>query len=162
MKIIIIGAIGKNNELGKNNKLLWNLKKDLEFFKNITLNHTVVMGYNTYKSLPKKLENRKMIVLTSKNIKDKDIITYKNEYELLKNHANEDLYIIGGAQVYKTFLEYADELYLTQIEDVKEADTYFPTFNKDDYDIKILKENQENNISYKHMKYTRINSIKIC
>ena len=160
MKIIIIGAIGKNNELGKNNKLLWNLKKDLEFFKNITLNHTVVMGYNTYKSLPKKLENRKMIVLTSKNIKDKDIITYKNEYELLKNHANEDLYIIGGAQVYKTFLEYADELYLTQIEDVKEADTYFPTFNKDDYDIKILKENQENNISYKHMKYTRINSIK--
>ena len=121
MKIIIIGAIGKNNELGKNNKLLWNLKKDLEFFKNITLNHTVVMGYNTYKSLPKKLENRKMIVLTSKNIKDKDIITYKNEYELLKNHANEDLYIIGGAQVYKTFLEYADELYLTQIEDVKEA-----------------------------------------
>ena len=66
MEIIIIAAIGKNNELGKNNNLIWPLKKDLLFFKNNTYGYPIIMGYNTYISLNKKLENREYIVLTHK------------------------------------------------------------------------------------------------
>lgn len=63
-KIIIIAAIGKNGELGKNNNLIWHLKEDLKFFKEVTTNHIIVMGYNTFKSLPCLLPNRTHIVLT--------------------------------------------------------------------------------------------------
>ena len=160
MKIILIAAIGKNNELGKNNDLIWNLPNDLKFYRHNTLNKTVVLGYNTYKSLPNKLKNRKMIVLTNRKIDDEEIITYKNEYELLKNEYKEDLYIIGGEQVYKTFIDIADELYITKIDATTKADTYFPKFNETNYNKQIIDNNIENEISYTHIKYIRKNKLE--
>lgn len=150
--IILIAAVGKNNELGKDNKLLWNLPNDLKFFKEITLNKTVVMGYNTYLSLPRLLPNRKNVVLYEKDLKD--VITYHSKEELL-NSLKEDLYIIGGANVYKQFIDDASVIYLTEIDDSKDADVYFPKFNKNNFQKIFLKENSDGKVKYKHYKYVR-------
>ena len=150
--IILIAAVGKNNELGKDNKLLWNLPNDLKFFKEITLNKTVVMGYNTYLSLPRLLPNRKNVVLYEKDLKD--VITYHSKEELL-NSLKEDLYIIGGANVYKQFIDDASVIYLTEIVDSKDADVYFPKFNKNNFQKIFLKENSDGKVKYKHYKYVR-------
>lgn len=150
--IILIAAVGKNNELGKDNKLLWNLPNDLKFFKEITLNKTVVMGYNTYLSLPRLLPKRKNVVLYEKDLKD--VITYHSKEELL-NSLKEDLYIIGGANVYKQFIDDASVIYLTEIDDSKDADVYFPKFNKNNFQKIFLKENSDGKVKYKHYKYVR-------
>lgn len=155
MKINMICAIGANNELGKDNDLIWKLKKDLSFFKEKTLNKTVVMGYNTYKSLPKKLENRKMIVINEQPVEG--ILTYPNYYEFIKNTNEEEIFIIGGASLYNFFIKICDTMYITEINDTCEnADVYFPIFDKSKYNKTILGTETENNISYNFVKYDRI------
>ena len=159
MEIIIIAAIGKNNELGKNNNLIWPLKKDLLFFKNNTYGYPIIMGYNTYISLNKKLENREYIVLThkEKNSFPTEIKVFNNINELLiyiKKY--EKVFVIGGASIYKQFIKYTDRLLLTQIDAVdNDADAFFPDFDKKNYEIKILDEKEENKIKYKHIEYRR-------
>lgn len=157
--LILIGAIGKNGELGKNNKLIWYIPDDLKFFKNVTINHTVVMGYNTFISLPKLLDKRKHIVLTTKDIKFPDeVLVFKNKDSVLEyaeNH-DEDIFIIGGASIYKQFIDYSNKMYLTEIDaSDKDADVYFPEFNHDDWDKEIIKLKEYENIKYKHVLYTR-------
>jgi len=160
-KIIIIAAIGKNNELGKDNKLIWNLKEDLNFFKEKTTGHKIVMGYNTFESLPKLLPNREHIVLTHKDLQIEGIKVF-NDFKVLTEYLqilDEDVYVIGGASIYKLFIDTADELILTEIEaECLDADTYFPKFNLDDYDCEIIKDNEENNIKYSHVRYRKKNS----
>lgn len=159
MEIIIIAAIGKDNELGKNNNLIWSLKKDLLFFKNNTYGYPIIMGYNTYISLNKKLENREYIVLTHKEKKffPTEIKVFNNINELLiyiKKY--EKVFVIGGASIYKQFIKYTDRLLLTQIDAIdKDADAFFPDFDKKNYEIKILDEKEENKIKYKHIEYRR-------
>lgn len=156
--IKIIAAIGKNNELGKNNNLIWHFKKDLKFFKEETTGHKIVMGYNTFISLPKMLPNRTHIILTHHTIDNKDVITFSNFEDLLKylKTLNETIFIIGGSSLYKLFLEIADEIVLTEINDTKDADVYFPKFDKKKYHKEIMDEHKENDISYKHVRYRRI------
>ena len=154
MRIIIICAIGKNNEIGKNNNLIWHLPKDLNFFKEHTLNKTVVMGYNTYKSLPKKLPNRKMIVLYDKEIEG--VKTYSNEYIMFQDLNEEEIYIIGGSSLYNKFISIADEMYLTEIDATDlDADTYFPKFDKRKWNCISLGKESDNNIEYEFKHYTR-------
>ena len=153
-KIIIIAAIGLNNELGKNNNLIWHLKEDLQFFKTMTNNHYIIMGYKTYLSLPKLLPNRKHIVLTHHKIDNPDVQVFNDFSILLEylNTLNEDVYIIGGASIYELFLPLANELLLTKIKAISEdADTYFPNFEENDYYVETLKNVWENNISYDHV-----------
>lgn len=158
MKIKIICAMGKNNEIGKNNDLIWKIPADLKFFKEQTLGKTVVMGYNTYKSLPKKLSDRKMIVLTSKKLDD--VKTYSNEYVMLQDLKEEEIYIIGGASLYYRFLNIADELYLTEIDAKdKDATIYFPIFDEKMWDIESLGQGTENDINYEFKHYIRKKTI---
>lgn len=158
MSYSIIAAIGKNRELGKDNDLIWHLPNDLKFFKEITNNHTIIMGRNTFESLPKMLPNRKHIVLTSRDGLPKEVETYKEIKEILEKYkdTNEEIFIIGGASIYLQFLEYSDKLYLTEIDDEDiNASVYFPEFDKNDYEMQYLKENIDNGISYKHMLYIK-------
>lgn len=158
MSYSIIAAIGKNRELGKDNDLIWHLPNDLKFFKEITNNHTIIMGRNTFESLPKMLPNRKHIVLTSRDGLPKEVETYKEIKEILEKYKdiNEEIFIIGGASIYLQFLEYSDKLYLTEIDDEDiNASVYFPEFDKNDYEMQYLKENIDNGISYKHMLYIK-------
>ena len=158
MNITLIAAIGLNNELGIDNDLIWHIPEDLKFFKENTLNKYIVMGMNTYLSLPRKLLNRKYIVLTHKECQlDDDIVVCHNITELLsyiKNIDNE-IMVIGGASIYGQMIEYADKMLLTEINDSKKADVYFPKFSKDDWDSSVMCEHEYNGLSYKHVKYVR-------
>lgn len=157
--LILIAAIGKNGELGKNNKLIWYLPEDLKFFKEKTIGHTIVMGYNTFISLPKLLEKRKHIVLTRKNIKFPDGVVVFNNKENVIDYAksnDEKIFIIGGASVYNEFIDYSDTMFLTEIDSYEtSADVYFPKFDKVKWSREILSEHEHNNINYKHVLYKR-------
>ena len=156
--ISIIAAIGKNNELGKDNNLIWHIKGDLAHFKELTMHKKIVMGASTYKSLPKKLEGREYIILSKSlsNIPDAQI--YQNFDDLLAylNTIDEEVMIIGGASIYKLFLPYAEVLYLTEIEEESNADVYFPEFDKKDFTKTLSVEHVDDDIKYKFVTYVRL------
>ena len=157
--ITLIAAIGKNKELGKNNELIWHIKEDLKFFKNQTINKNIVMGINTFNSLPKLLPQRKHIILTHQEVQVSSEVMIFHELEKLleyiKNNKNEFM-IIGGASIYRQFLEYAKKMYLTQIKAIdRKADVYFPDFLENEWNVDCLYKGEENNIKYEHLVYTR-------
>ena len=156
--ISMIAAVGKNLELGKNNQLIWKFKEDMLFFKEHTINKPIVMGYNTFISLPKLLPNRLHIILTSKKIDNNNqILTVNSIDELLEKIINyPEVMIIGGASIYKQILDYSDKMYLTEIdaEDVN-ADTFFPAFDVNLWSKKLISEQEEQNIKYRHYVYYR-------
>ena len=156
----IIAAIGKNRELGKKGDLIWHLPNDLKFFKEQTIGKKIFMGLNTYNSLPKKLPNREHYILTDVdiNVEDKDIHLVWNLDEFVKEHidSNEEIFVIGGGMVYSQMLPYAKRLVLTEVDAMcQDADTYFPEFNKDEWERKVLAKNNDNAIMYEHVEYTR-------
>ena len=159
--ITMIAAIGKNNELGKNNDLIWRFNEDLNFFKEQTMGKPMAMGYKTFYSQRggKPLPGRKHIVLTSRDLEDNpQIVVVRTIDELLDyiSSYDKEVMIIGGASVYGSMLEYADKLVLTEIDaEDKEADAFFPEFNKEEWNSKVLSSHEENNIKYKHLVYTR-------
>lgn len=130
--ISIIAAVAKNRAIGYENKLIYWLPNDLKRFKALTTGHTIIMGRNTFLSLPKgALPNRRNIVL-SRSTKDfPGCDVYSSLEEALKHCApDEDIYIIGGASVYRQALKIADRLCLTEINDTPEkADTFFPPYD---------------------------------
>lgn len=155
--ISIIAAVGKNYELGKNNNLIWHLKEDLINFKKMTMGKKIVMGANTYKSLPKNLEGREYIVL-SKSLKDiKNGILFTEFVKLLDylNSLDEEVMIIGGASIYQQFLPFAHKIYLTEVAAVAPADVYFPAFDKSKYQKNVIKKLKENDIEYEIIEYVR-------
>lgn len=154
--ISIIAAIGKNNELGLNNDLIWHLPNDLKFFKEKTLNQNIVMGYNTFVSLGRILPNRKHIVLSFEKVRlPLEVIQFNNLDDLNNYIKDKDVFIIGGASMYKQFIDKADKLYLTEIDDTHKADVYFPNFDKSLFDKKILGTNSDNGINYTFTLYER-------
>ena len=154
----IIAAIGSNYELGEGNELIWHLPGDLQFFKEMTMGKTMVMGSNTFYSLPRMLPGRKHIVLSSKTIDIPDVITIYSKEELLEclKELKQEIMIIGGASIYRQFIEYADKMYLTHIDATrKTADAYFPRFNIDEWNSQVLKTGNDNGIAYRHVLYRR-------
>ena len=158
MNYTIIAAIGKNNELGRDNNLIWSLKKDLKFFKEKTTGHTIIMGRKTFESLPKMLPNRHHIVITRSTIDNNDVEVF-NDINSLNEHfkdSNEEIFIIGGASIYKLFLPYANKMYLTHIdEECLDADAYFPEFDNNLWDSEEILSDEENNIKFKYVLYKR-------
>lgn len=156
--ISIIAAIGKNNELGKDNNLIWHIKGDLAHFKELTMHKKIVMGASTYKSLPKKLEGREYIILSKSLSGIPDAQIYQNFDDLLAylNTIDEEVMIIGGASIYKLFLPYAEVLYLTEIEEESNADVYFPEFDKKEFTKTFSEEHVDDKIKYKFVTYVRL------
>ena len=158
MNISIIAAVGKNNELGKNNDLIWHFREDMQFFKKTTIGATVIMGRKTFESLPKALPNRRNIVISSdRNYNAEGAQTVCSIEEAIELTKDEKVFIIGGASIYKAFLPYANEIFLTEIEaQCEDAHTYFPEFNKSLYNREVLGASSENNSEFSFVKYTRI------
>ena len=156
--LTMIAAVGKNLELGKNNDLIWRLKGDMQFFKKSTMNKPIIMGMTTFGTLPSILEGRRHIVLTRKNLKIENVVIMHTKEEVLKfiKGYKDEVMIIGGASIYKEFLDYAKTLLLTEIDDeCLDADTYFPSFDKNKYISTLLSDHKEKGIKYKHLKYVR-------
>lgn len=128
--INLIVAIGKNNLIGKDNTLPWHYKEDLQYFKQTTMNKTVVMGENTFYSIVnrnnKLLPNRKMVVATFNKNFHYDGVEVVNDLEVYLKQTTEDVYIIGGSQIYKASLPLVDRLYITHINKEYEGNVYFP------------------------------------
>ena len=132
--ITIIAAVAKNRAIGYQNKLIYWLPNDLKRFKTLTTGHTIIMGRNTFLSLPKgALPNRRNIVLSRSAKAFEGCDVYPSLEEALKHCTpDEDIYIIGGASVYRQALKLADRLCLTEIDDIPaEADTFFPPYEDD-------------------------------
>ena len=157
--ISLIAAVGKNNELGLDNHLIFNIPGDLKFFRNTTLGETVIMGRKTYESIGKPLPKRINIVV-SNSLKETDGITIINSLEeVLEKYLNseEEVFIIGGESLYNYFINYAQNIYLTKVYANAVADKYFPSFDENNYNQTLLGENKENNLEYKHILYRRKN-----
>ena len=161
MSYSIIAAVGKKMELGKKGGLCFNIPGDLKYFKNITRGHTVVMGANTFFSLPKMLKGRKHLVLCSdKKVKfPDDVIVYSSMDELFKDYplkSDEEIFVIGGGRVYASFLKYAKKLYLTEVDATdKEADTFFEKFDKRKYSKIENGEGSDGDTHYKFVIYEK-------
>lgn len=155
--ITIIAAVGKNYELGKNNKLIWHLPEDLKFFKEQTINKPIVMGKNTLDSLPKLLPNRLHLVLTHQNIEENEQLKVFHTKEKLLEYINnlEEVMIIGGAKIYEEFIEYATKIILTEIDQEYDADVYFPKFNKDEWHSTEISTHIQDGVKYKHILYEK-------
>lgn len=137
MILSLIAAIGKNNELGKGNDLLWNMPEDMKYFRDTTRGHSVIMGRKTFESIPNApLPNRRNVIITRDKNYKKDppaqaggievVNSLEEAISLFKNEDTE-VFVIGGGEIYKQAMDYADKLYITHI-DAKddEATTFFP------------------------------------
>lgn len=130
MIISIIVAIGRNDEIGKENKLLWSMPADMKYFRDTTKGKTVIMGRKTFESIGKPLPNRRNIVITRDTKYKKSEVelahSLKEALGLFKDN-EEEMFVIGGGEIYKQAMEIADKLYITHVDaEDKEADSFFP------------------------------------
>lgn len=130
MILSIVVAIAEDNAIGKDNQLLWHLPADLKHFKDITSGHTIIMGRKTYDSIGRPLPNRRNIVIT----RSQDLIipgievtnSLDQALSLCDAEEEEEVFIIGGAELYKHALEATNRIYLTRVHHTYDADTFFP------------------------------------
>ncbi len=159
----IIVSIAKNSCIGGNNTLLWKQSNDLKRFKELTTNKVVIMGQNTYDSLPiKPLPNRTNIVITddTEQVFENCITAHSIEDAIQKSiyHTDGEVFVIGGGSIYKQFMPYANKLYITRIDADIEGDTYFTDIDEDEWTI-MFKERHEkdekNQYNYTYEIYER-------
>lgn len=127
MTVSAIVAISENHAIGKNNQLLWHLPADLRHFKDITSGHSIIMGRKTFDSVGKPLPNRRNIVVTRQHITIPGcevVHSVNNALELCKGE--DEVFIGGGAEIYKMAMPVTDRIYLTIVHEHFEADTFFP------------------------------------
>jgi dihydrofolate reductase len=137
MNVSLVAAMGKNRELGFHNKLPWHLPDDLKRFKEVTRGHAVIMGRKTFESIGRPLPQRKNIVITRNATYAAPGCSVVHSIEDALREAADDaeIFVIGGAEIYKLALPYANKMYLTFVEAAPQADAYFPEFNKSDWNV---------------------------
>lgn len=171
----MIAAIGRNRELGKKNDLLWHIPEDMQYFRDTTRGHSVIMGQKTFESIGRPLPNRRNVVLTQ----DKDfspegvVVAYSPEEALeiasmnlvgipaapvskqtfssqeVGEKKEEEVFVIGGAMVYSLFLKKSDRLYLTLVDDLfPESDVFFPNYKEYFPNVRYEKKSQDSNFRY--------------
>lgn len=134
MIISIVVAVAANNAIGKDNQLLWRLPNDLKHFKEITTGHTIIMGRKTYDSVGKPLPNRRNIIITRQNINIEGCEVVNSLDAALALCADErEVFIVGGAEIYKQAMKATDCIYLTIVHQNFDGDTYFPEIKKDEW-----------------------------
>jgi dihydrofolate reductase len=137
MILSIIVAIAKNHAIGKDNKLLWYLPNDLKHFKDVTTGHTVIMGRKTFDSVGKPLPKRRNIVVTRQaiSIEGYEVVpSIEAAIELCK--AEDEVFVVGGAEIYRQSIPLTDRIYLTIVDQDFEGDTFFPELNPDEWQEK--------------------------
>ncbi len=132
--LIAIVHVDREWGIGKGNDMMFSLPKDMKFFRETTSGHTVVMGGNTLRSFPgqKPLKNRVNIVLSRGQVRDDCVIvrSYDELKRELKARQNEDIYVIGGGEVYKELLPYCDEALVTKVDAVGGGEVFFPNLDE--------------------------------
>lgn len=153
LTISLIAAIGKNRELGKGNELLFKIPEDMKHFRETTRGHTVIMGRKTYESIGRPLPDRTNIVVSrDTNYEGGEGVVVKKSIEealeFAKTIEGEEIFVIGGAQIYQLALQYADKLYLTLVEaEVPDADAFFPDYSE----FKKVSERKSSDENYEYV-----------
>lgn len=158
MSVNIISSMGEHNELERDNRKIWNLRADKGFFNEITKGKIVVMDENTFTNMEDNMSGRSKIVISSNHDYSifSDCICYSDPLDLLEDMINEEIYVIGGADIYNDFLPFADTLYLTMVfAPVEDAETYFPYFNKSEFRKESGVFGIEDNTQFLRNKYVR-------
>jgi dihydrofolate reductase len=162
MIVSFVVAADENNLIGKDNQLPWHLPADLKYFKNLTTGHCIVMGRKTFDSLGRLLPNRTHVIITrQKNYQAEGVIVVNSIEEAINTCAEkgeEEIFIIGGAEIFKQALNNANRLYLTRIRHSFDGDTWLPEFNPSDWKEVNREDHQpdEKNVySYSFLTYQR-------
>ncbi|MBQ5989104.1 MAG: dihydrofolate reductase [Oscillospiraceae bacterium] len=160
--MIIIACADREWGIGRNSKLLFNIPEDMEFFKNATKGKTVVMGRKTFESLRiKPLPGRRNIVLTRSEIfsfEDTETVHSLTElFSLLENTPKNDVFVIGGSNVYRQLLKYCDTAYITKVFSYGKADSFIADFDKlSEWKTECASEIMDSNgIEFQFVKYVR-------
>jgi len=140
LKISIIVARAKNNVIGKDNQLIWRLSADLQLFKSHTTGHHIIMGRKTYESVGKPLPNRTSIVITNNpefKVPEGHIVAHSLEeaIQICIGKKLDNVFIIGGAEIYNQAFPLADELMITEVNAIPDGDVFFPEFEKNEWKI---------------------------
>lgn len=157
----IIVAIDSNYGIGKNNDLLISIPEDMKFFRNMTTDCVVIMGKKTLESFPngKPLKNRINIVISNDinyKVENAIIVHSINDAILEAKKYEKEIFIIGGASIYKQFINIVDTLYITKIEKDFGAEVFFPKINENEWIITPLSDIQyHNDIPYQFIKYKK-------
>ncbi len=135
--ILLIAAAAENNALGKENQLVWHLPDDFKRFKELTSGHHIIMGRKTFESFPKPLPNRTHVVITRQKdyAPDGCIVVNSMEEAIEICPKNEDIYIIGGGEIYGLGMPFAAKIELTRVHDTFDADAFFPEIDSNKWDL---------------------------
>ncbi|MFJ7725647.1 dihydrofolate reductase [Neobacillus sp. NPDC097160] len=136
--ISFIVAMDENRAIGKNNQLPWHLPEDLKFFKRVTMGHPIAMGRKTHESIGRVLPGRENIIITRQHDYKSDECTIFNSVEEFVRYCqrkDDEIFVIGGAEIFKATFPYADRLYITYIYKSFDGDTFFPEFNLDKWEL---------------------------
>lgn len=159
--ITLIAAAGENNELGKDNELVWHLPDDFKRFKQLTTSHFIIMGRKTFESFPKPLPNRTHVVITRNKDYNPEgvLVVHSLDAALLKASGDEQPFVIGGGEIYQLAMEAADKIELTRVHGTFEADAFFPEISKDQWEL-ISKEyhpqDERHNYAFTYETWIRI------
>jgi dihydrofolate reductase len=138
MKISMIVAYGRNWEIGLNNEMLWHISEDFKNFKTITSGHHILMGRKTFESIGKPLPNRTSLVLSNTGFEHEGVHTFddvQEAFNFVRKSGEEELVIIGGANIYETLFPYVDKMYLSEVDFEGEADAYLKAIDFSTWDL---------------------------
>lgn len=154
--LYMIACVSKDGGLGKDGGLLWHIPEDMKFFRETTKGSTVIMGRKTFESIGRALPGRRNIVLSSRKGESADVewCTREELEDTLKTVSGKK-FVIGGASLYEMFLPEAEKIYLTEVNDMKPADTMFPEFDKSKWHREIIQDSEYDGIKYEIVEYTR-------
>jgi len=159
--VSMIAAIGINRELGQGNELIWKIPNDLKRFKELTEGHPIIMGRKTYESIGRVLPNRTNIIVSRDpeyKIEEGIVVnSIEQGLDVAKNEpGSEEVFIIGGAQVYSLGIKFADRLYLTKINaQAPKADAFFPDYSADFTKKTFSEKHNENGLEYEFVNLER-------
>lgn len=153
--IALIVAFAKDQVIGNMGCIPWKIKGEQKRFKELTTGNVVIMGRRSYEEIGKPLPNRTTIVISStKNYDGENCMTARSVAEAIEMAGDKDIYISGGARVYEEALPLVERMYITEVDLEVEGDTYFPSFDKEQF-IKEIDERFEGEIPYTYVTYTR-------
>ena len=159
----IIVAKAKNNIIGKDNQLIWNLPEDLKRFKDITSGHTMIMGRKTFESLGRVLPNRKHVVFSQNpdfKVNDENVEVVHSMLQIQQYiESDEEVFVIGGAMIYGLLMPHVTKMYITQINQEFEGNVIFPKIDMEKWkivDIQKGRQDEKNKLDYEYITYKKI------
>ncbi len=162
--IIMIAAVAENDALGKNNDLLWHLPNDFKRFKLLTSGHHIIMGRKTFESFSKPLPNRTHVVITNqKDYQNENCIVVHSMDEAIKKcPKNEDIFIIGGGEIYNLGLAVANKLEITKVHAAFDGDAFFPKIDSDNWNLEKTEfhpKDEKHNYDFTYQTFLKVNEV---